>query len=116
MKGSRDHHGGDRVFEDQLLLIVGFEHKGVLIEALDATGKLHTAEQVNRYNAFFFARIIEKAVLYVLRWLVHLEFPGSEKFETAIGAVCIVTQAYQGLIRYTPDPLYSGGHGDIRSF
>ena len=43
----RNHHGGDRVLENQLLLIVGFEDHGVLVETLDSAGKLHSAHQVD---------------------------------------------------------------------
>src|SRR5260221_3382670 len=52
------HDGGDRMLENQLLLIVGFEHQGVLVETLDASGKLDSAQQVNRDNTFFLARVV----------------------------------------------------------
>jgi len=32
------HHGGDGVLEDELLLVVGFENQGVLVETLDTAG------------------------------------------------------------------------------
>ena len=75
MHGPRGHDRRYRVFENQLFLIVGFEHHGVLVEALNAARQLHATEEVNGDYAFFFARIIEKAILYVLRWFVHLRFP-----------------------------------------
>src|SRR5437016_13370334 len=40
------YNGGDRMLENQLLLIVGFQHQGVLVETLDASGKLDSAQQV----------------------------------------------------------------------
>src|SRR5260370_23489639 len=65
------HHRGDRMLENQLLLIVGFEHQRVLIETLDASGKFDTADQVNRNDAFFLARVVQKRILYILRRFVH---------------------------------------------
>jgi hypothetical protein len=35
-----NNHGGDRMLEDQLFLIVGFQNYGILIEALDASREL----------------------------------------------------------------------------
>jgi hypothetical protein len=74
-------HGYDRgnsVLENQLLLIVGFEHERILIETLDAAGEFHAAQEINSNHSLFFTRIIEKTVLYVLRWFVHLD-PCPEK-------------------------------------
>jgi hypothetical protein len=59
------------VLENQLFLIIGFEHQGVFVEAFDAACEFYPAQKVNRDNAFFFARIVQKAVLYVLRWFIH---------------------------------------------
>lgn len=74
MRRSRTHrdHCRNRVLEDQLFLVIGFEHQGVLIKALDAAGEFNAAQEVDRNDTLFFARIIEKAVLYVLRWFVHV--------------------------------------------
>src|SRR5438067_12124338 len=70
------HHSGNRMLENQLLLIVRFEHERVFVKAPDAARELDTAQEVDCDHSFFFARIIEKAVLNVLRWLVHLQVSG----------------------------------------
>src|SRR5258708_5648118 len=66
-----DDYGGDGVLENQLLLVIGFEDQRVLIEALDAARKLYAAEQIQRNSSFVLARIVEKAVLDILRRFVH---------------------------------------------
>ena len=63
--------GGDGVLEDELFLIVGFEHEGILIEALDAAGKLDPTHQIDGEDNFVFSRIVQKTVLNVLRRLIH---------------------------------------------
>ena len=57
---SRDYDRGDGVLENQLFLIIGFEHHGVLIKTLNSTGKLHSTHEVNREESFVFARVVEK--------------------------------------------------------
>src|SRR5258708_34749025 len=52
------HDSGNRMLENQLLLIVGFQHQGILVETLDASGKLDSAQQVNRDDTFFLARVV----------------------------------------------------------
>ena len=42
----RDHRG-DRVLEDQLLLIIGFQNQRVLIETLDSARELDSAHQID---------------------------------------------------------------------
>src|SRR5713226_6054751 len=64
-------YGGNGVLEDQLFLVIGFQDERVLVETLDAAGKFHAAEQVKGNDSLIFARIVQKAVLYVLRWFVH---------------------------------------------
>lgn len=64
--------GRDGVLEDQLVLIVGFEHEGIFIETFDPTGEFDAAEKVNCNEALFFASVIEKAVLDVLGLFFHL--------------------------------------------
>ena len=82
------------MLENQLLLIVGFEHKRIFVEALDPPGKFDTAQEIDGDQSLFFARIIEKTVLDVLRWFIHLFMFHSalKKFEIAGRADCIVTQ------------------------
>src|SRR6185437_9275026 len=67
--------GGDnsrnRVLEDQLFLIIGLDYKRVFVEALDSPRKFHAAEEIDGDQPLFLARIIQKAVLYVLSRFVH---------------------------------------------
>jgi hypothetical protein len=46
------------VLENQLLLIVGLKHQGVLIETLDPAGELDAAHQVDRENDFILAGVV----------------------------------------------------------
>ena len=62
------------MFENQLLLIVGLQHERVFVETLDASGKLDSAHQINRDDAFFFARVVQKRILNILRRFVHGTF------------------------------------------
>ena len=68
-----DHHGGNGMLENQLFLIVRFQHHGVFIERTNAPRKLHSAEQINGDMQLVFACRVEERILYVLRRLiVHL--------------------------------------------
>ena len=58
MVGPGDYHRRNCVFENQLFLAVGFKYHGVLIEALNAAGKFHSAHEINRQERFIFARIV----------------------------------------------------------
>src|SRR5438552_3314277 len=60
----RDRRNG--MFENQLFLIVGFQHNRVLIERANTSGQLHSAHQINRDAAAFLASGIEEGVLNVL--------------------------------------------------
>ena len=42
-----DYNRGDGVFENQLLLVIGLEHNGIFVEALDAAGKLYATHQID---------------------------------------------------------------------
>ena len=74
LNSSGSHYCRDGMLENQLFLIVRLEHKRIFIEALDTPGELYAAQQINRDQTFFLARIIEKTILDVLRWFVHLWF------------------------------------------
>ena len=90
--GSDDSRNG--VLEDELFLIIGLEYKRVFIEALDSPRKFHAAEEIDGDQPLFLARIIQKAVLYVLRRFVHgaSNRPEKVKERTAGRADCILTQ------------------------
>ena len=62
----RGHDGRDGMFENQLLLMMRLKDYAVFIEALDTPGKLYTTSEVDRNQYFFFAGVVEKAVLKVL--------------------------------------------------
>lgn len=60
------------MFEDQLILVVGLEHQGVFIKALDTARELHATQKVDSDEALLFASIIEKTILNVLCLFFHL--------------------------------------------
>jgi hypothetical protein len=93
MRAPGSDDGGNRVLEDELFLIIGLEHERVFIEALDSPRKFHAAEEIDGNQSLFLARIIQKAVLYVLRRFVHGASKRPEKLKkTARRADCILTQ------------------------
>src|SRR3954469_5530404 len=76
------YHCADGVLEDELLLIIGVEHHGVLVERANPPGQLHTTEQINGDRSFFFACCVQEGVLYVLlcRLRVHMPiFPFAQR-------------------------------------
>ena len=58
MERAGDNHGRDGVLEDELFLVIRFEHDRVLVETLDAARKLHTAHQVDRNESLIFASVV----------------------------------------------------------
>ena len=66
MKGATHHHGGYRVLENQLLLVVGFQYHRILVEGADSSRQFHSAEQINGDDELVLAGCIEKCILYVL--------------------------------------------------
>ena len=58
MERLRDHHRGDGVLKNKLLLIVGLQHDRILIETLDTAGKLYAAHQIDGQESLILARII----------------------------------------------------------
>ena len=73
--GLHRNHSRNSVFKDKLFLVVGFQDQRVLIEALDASRKFDAAHEINSEDNFVLARIVEKAVLYILRRLIHRVLP-----------------------------------------
>src|SRR4051812_26485495 len=60
------NHRANGVLEDELLLIVGVEHDGILVEGTNAPGEFHSAQQIDRDGSFFFTRGVEERILNVL--------------------------------------------------
>src|ERR1035438_3368416 len=103
LNGAGGDHRRNGMLENQLLLVAGFKHKRILVEALDPAGKFDTAQEVDSDQPLFLARIIEKTVLDVLRWLIHLLVPGPEKvWECGQGRLNCNAAAM-----YFPNGLYS---------
>ena len=71
MEWPRNHHRGNSVLENQLFLIVRFQHHGVFVEALDLSGKLDAAHQVYGQERFVFTSVVQKRFLNILRLLFH---------------------------------------------
>ncbi len=57
------------MLEDQLLLSIGFQHHGILVEGATAARKLNSAQQLNRDAQSLFAGCIEEGILDILRRL-----------------------------------------------
>ena len=55
------------MLEDQLLLRSGFENQRVLVETLDPTRQLDTADEVDRHTRTLASGLIQKIVLNVVR-------------------------------------------------
>ena len=49
---------GNRVLEDELLLVVGLEHDRVFIETLDLAREFHATHQIDREEGLVFARVV----------------------------------------------------------
>ena len=62
------------MLKDQLLLIIGFQNHGILVEALDASGEFNAAHQVDGEEYPLFTGVIKKRLLNVLRKLIHFFF------------------------------------------
>jgi hypothetical protein len=60
------------MLENELFLIVAFEHDGIFVERPDLAGEFHSAKEVNRDGRLILARRIQERILDVLRRLcVH---------------------------------------------
>lgn len=65
--GSLGHrYRRDGVLEDELILVVGFEHYRVLVKAANLSDKANTAYQKNRYGNLIASHGVEINVLNVL--------------------------------------------------
>ena len=66
MNGTRHDNRRNGVLEDQLLLIIGFQNDGVLIEALDPSRQFDPAHQIYGEEDPLLAGTVEKSFLNVL--------------------------------------------------
>src|SRR5258708_30599015 len=66
MAAARDDHRGNRMLEDELLLVAGFEDHRVLVERSDTARQLHPADQIDRDIVPFLACRVEEGILNVL--------------------------------------------------
>jgi hypothetical protein len=92
--GGDDRRNG--VLEDQLLLVICFEHEGVLVKALDPARELDSAQQIDRDDPLFLARVVQKPILYVLRRLIHKNLapalpPAKTPPEKVVGVIQLYT-------------------------
>src|SRR3954463_8704152 len=91
----RQDHGGNRMLEDKLLLVVALQHDGILVKRTDTPRQLDAAHEVDGDGRFVFPRGVQERVLDVLgRLSVHADL----------------------LFLYIPaeTPPISGGRGSIR--
>src|SRR5271169_835468 len=70
VRWTRHYHRGNRVLEDQLLLVVGVQNHRILIEGANATRQFDSAQQIDSNYGLVLASRIEKGILNVLCWLV----------------------------------------------
>ena len=48
------NHGGNRVLEDELFLVIGFQHQSKFVETLDFARQFHAAHEVDGDRFFSF--------------------------------------------------------------
>ena len=66
------HHRRNGVLEYQLLLVIGFQNQGILVEALNPSGQFHTAHQINGEDNLVLASVVQETVLNILsRFSLH---------------------------------------------
>jgi hypothetical protein len=58
MEGLRNDYRGNRVFEYQLLLVIGFQDDGIFVEAFDSSGQFDSAHQIDSQESLIFARVV----------------------------------------------------------
>src|SRR5271163_3859836 len=63
---ARDDDGRNRMFENELLLIAGFENYRVLVKRSDAARQLHSADQIDRNVVPFLSCRVEERILNIL--------------------------------------------------
>src|ERR1700722_6954197 len=68
MRSTRDDNRRNRMLENEMLLITGFEDYRILVERSDTTRQLHSADQINRNAVPFLSRRVEEGILNIL-WL-----------------------------------------------
>src|SRR5690348_1990845 len=66
MRASRHNYRGDRMLEDKLLLVVGFQYDRVFVEGPDASAQLYSAHQINRDRRLVLSSSVEKSILNIL--------------------------------------------------
>src|SRR6266481_2077629 len=78
MQSSSRSHGRNGMLEDQLLLVVGFQHHRIFVKGANTSRELDSAQQVNCDIGSLFACCIEEGFLDVLRRLaLHRRPPWS---------------------------------------
>ncbi len=55
---SNNYYRRNRMLENQLLLIIGFEHERVFVETLDPACEFYAAQEIDSDYSLFFARIV----------------------------------------------------------
>src|ERR1700687_1715568 len=72
---ARNDDSRNRMLEDELLLIAGFEDHRVLIERSDTSRQLHTADQIDRNIVPFLSCRVEEGILNVLLCRLGFHLP-----------------------------------------
>src|SRR5208337_1280580 len=72
---ARDDDSRNRVLEDELLLVTGFENHRVLVEGSDTTRQLHPADQIDRNIVPFLSCRVEEGILNILLCRLSFHLP-----------------------------------------
>ena len=80
MRDSPHGNCGDRMLEDQLLLIIGLKNDRIFVERANSAGQLYAAHQINGDTAPFLTRRVKESVLNVLRCRLSLHFADLLRF------------------------------------
>src|SRR5208337_3987146 len=72
---AHDDDGRNRMFEDELLLVAGFEYHRVLVERSDTARQLHPADQIDRNIVPFLSCRVEEGILNVLLCRLGFHLP-----------------------------------------
>src|SRR5580658_887246 len=75
VRAASDDHSRNRMLEDELLLVAGFQHHRVLVERSDTAGQLHPADQIDRNVVPFLSCRVEEGILNVLLCRLGFHLP-----------------------------------------
>src|SRR5208282_4464825 len=72
---ARNDHRRNRMLEDELLLVAGFQDHRVLVERSDTTRQFHAADQIDRNIVPFLSCCVEEGILNILLCRLGFHLP-----------------------------------------